>query len=74
MIVSRVQYGGKEVKQKCSERPTKSSIERQECEVREYMCVATAKCKCMASLVKCNNDTWGLASDEVGKTGKKWDE
>lgn len=65
---------GKEVIQKCSEGPTKFSLKRQECEVRECMSIAAEKCKCMASLVKCNSDTWGLVSDEVGKTGKRWDE
>lgn len=65
---------GKEVIQKCSEEPTKSSLERQECEVRECMSVTAEKCKYMASLVKCNSDTWGVGSDEVGKTGKRWNE
>lgn len=38
------------------------------------MHVAAEKCKCMASLEKCNSDTWGVVSDEVGKIGKRWDE
>ena len=60
--------------QKCSgspkEGPTKSSFERQECEIRAWVSKEAGKCKSMASLEKGNN-IWGVVNDEVGKAGKR---
>lgn len=60
--------------QKCSagpkEGPTKSSLERQECEVRECASAAAEKYQAMACSEQCNNNSWGAVKDEVGRGGK----